>query len=236
MGYFDEWTATAFKKDASGNAVYFPRGASGPGYVIESEERRKRIWSHRKKNMMVSIAVILPLIITIGIVVMIWFRDTAKIDYLFLCFILFPFIYAWDRYDEKKLTQGLPITTEDLHFIEIPLSKTSFKWDRQRRSLVRKALLIIFISALGGATIKFAILFIPSGIPFPLILIHAFLGFFEGLWVGIVAALLWCGFVEGGRWWRVRKAESGSGVEGAGLLLCLMASLLFVALLPLLSI
>ena len=234
MGHFDDVTATAFKKDACGNAVYFPRGVFGPGYVIDSEETRKRIWNLHKKSMMITTVVIVPLIIIIGLVLMVWFGDTGGYAYGFIFFISIPIFYVWDRNAVKKFTRGLPITTEDLHFIEIPYFKSPFKWDRQRRRLFQEAVLIILISALCGAAIALAFPATPPSIPFILYL-NIFLGTFRGGGYGIILALLWFMIFEGGRWWRSRKAISEVKGEGPGLLLFLLVSLLFATFLPILG-
>ena len=91
MGYFDDMANEAFKKDASGNAVYYPWGPFGSGFVIKSEETRKRIWNPHKKGLMILLVVFIPLIITISLVFQNLSGDAEWRGFMDMLLMSFPF-------------------------------------------------------------------------------------------------------------------------------------------------
>ena len=111
MGYFDDMANEAFKKDASGNAVYYPWGPFGYGLAINSEETRERIWNSHNKGLMIILVVFIPLIIAIGLVLQICFGDPAWRGFMDMLLMSFPFYCVWQHFAVKKLTRDLPITT-----------------------------------------------------------------------------------------------------------------------------
>lgn len=103
MGYFDGLADAVFKKDASGNNLFYPWGVLGAGYIIESEEKKNQIRGFYKKMYMV----MLPAIIIIQVAVGFWPN-----------LILLPIYYVWYYFSSKKMTKGLKKSSEKLGLLE----------------------------------------------------------------------------------------------------------------------
>ncbi len=95
MGYFDGLADAAFKKDASGNNLFYPWGVWGAGFIIDSEDKKNQIRGFYKKMYMV----MLPAIIIIHIVMGVWLK-----------LVLLPVFCIWYYFIAKKITKDLQKT------------------------------------------------------------------------------------------------------------------------------
>src|SRR5206468_824899 len=59
MGYFDGLTSSSFKTGQDGRKLFFPWGAMGRGYTIESERDYERLRSQVKSYIIVSFVLII---------------------------------------------------------------------------------------------------------------------------------------------------------------------------------
>jgi hypothetical protein len=103
MGYFDGLTDAIFKKDTSGNTLFFPWGVLSSGVVIDTEEKKDEI----KKIIKNTYIVMIPIIIIIQLIVGYW-----------LNLALLPFFTIWYIYIVKKITKDLPRSQEKLKLTE----------------------------------------------------------------------------------------------------------------------
>ena len=114
MGYFDFVADAAFSKGASGNTIYYPWRACGPGFIIQSEETHEQIRKFYKKFYMVMLVGIVTSQMALG------FWPAAG---------LLPFFGVWYYFAVKKLTKELPKTTEKSRFAEsFQNSAKSLNW------------------------------------------------------------------------------------------------------------
>lgn len=135
MGYFDGLTDAAFKRDASGNTLFYPWGIWGSGFIVDSEGKKNQIRGFYKKMYMV----MLPAIIIIQMAVGFW-----------LNLVLFPIYCVWYYFTAKKITQGLRKT-------EIKL-KTSEAYKNSAKSHNLPTLIFLELISLGFVAIGIWIL------------------------------------------------------------------------------
>ncbi len=114
MGYFDGLAEASFKKDSLGRNLFFPYGALGSGFILESEEHKNKI----RKFFKIIYIILLPTIIVIQIAVGFW-----------LNLALIPFFHIWFYFTMKKITRNLTSSNEKLKIAE------SFKNSARSQSL-----------------------------------------------------------------------------------------------------
>jgi hypothetical protein len=93
----------AFKKDASGNTLFFPWGVLGSGFVIGSEDARLRIRAFYVRMMMV----ILPAIFIIQVFVGFW-----------LNLVMLPIFTVWYQYNVKRMTKTFSKSRERMSIVD----------------------------------------------------------------------------------------------------------------------
>ncbi len=103
MGYFDGVTDAIFKKDASGNTLFYPWGIFGSGFIIDSEDRKDQIRGLIKTIYIIMIPAIVIIQVTVG---------------AWLNLVLLPVFIVWYCFTVKKLTKGLQKTEEKLRVSE----------------------------------------------------------------------------------------------------------------------
>ena len=110
MGYFDAVSGVVFKKDATGRALFYPWGARGSGFVIESDAQQIKFRRFCKMQSIIS----LMTIVIVQSVVGFW-----------LNLVLLPIYFAWYYFTVKKMTQGLVPAGERL---TVAQTSTSSQW------------------------------------------------------------------------------------------------------------
>lgn len=99
MGYFEGLTNSVFKKDQSGNTLFFPWGVLGRGRVLPDESAEAKVRAFVSRYYKVS----LPTMIGIG-VIMGWMWAIA----------LVPFFGAWFYFGSKSLVSDYPYSEDKL--------------------------------------------------------------------------------------------------------------------------
>lgn len=135
MGYFDGLADASFKKDTHGNNLFYPWGAMGSGYIIDSEEKKNQIRNFLKKMYMIILSVIFLLQIVIGY----W------INIIFLVFYI-----VWYYFYVAKITQGLQKTDIKL--------KASEAYSNSARSHNLATLIVFELISIGFVAVGFWIL------------------------------------------------------------------------------
>jgi Ca2+/Na+ antiporter len=139
MGYFDGLTDASFKKDSAGNSLFYPWGALGSGYIIESDESK----NHIRGQIKTTYVVIIPLIIIVQVTVGVWLNA-----------ILLPVFVAWYIFYVKKMTKTLKKSDEKLTV------KESVENSAKSHNLM--TLILLLIISLGFVSIA-VILLISKG-------------------------------------------------------------------------
>ena len=151
MGYFDGLTDAAFKKDVSGNNLFYPWGIFGSGFIINSEDEKNQIRGFFKKMYMV----MFPSIIIIHMTVGFW-----------LNLVLLPVYGIWYYFKAKKITKDLRKTEEKL--------KVSESYKNSAKSHNLSTLIILELFSLGFVVLGLFVL--QSGKE--LLVAYASIGFF----------------------------------------------------------
>ena len=99
MGYFDGLVSGAFKKDDSGNSLFYPWGVFGSGYIVQSKETLEQLRKFLKKYYLVMLITIITIQITVGF----WLNLT-----------ILPIVIVYYHFYVKKITKDFPKTSEKL--------------------------------------------------------------------------------------------------------------------------
>ena len=62
MGYFDALASASFKRDDTGNHLFFPFGAFGKGFVLPSDESVAALKRTVKRQLMVALPAVLVVV------------------------------------------------------------------------------------------------------------------------------------------------------------------------------
>jgi hypothetical protein len=99
MGYFDGLTNGNFKKDGSGQTVFYPWGVFGKGRVLSDEATENKVRGFVRRYYQVT----LPLIIGVGVI----------LGWVYL-FLLVPIFAGWFYLRTKTLVAGCPLSESKL--------------------------------------------------------------------------------------------------------------------------
>ena len=138
MGYFDGLASGIIKKDKSDNAVYYPWGVLGKGYVLPSEERETEI-----KNM-----VILFYQIFLGV----FFVHLFLLKNILILILLTLGLVAWFLYKSKQLTKNCPISDEKLTLKEGYANSAK----AHNKTVLWILFVVAVIATLGGIAVLFS--------------------------------------------------------------------------------
>ncbi len=109
MSFFDGLTEVHFKKDDSGNILFFPRGIWGSGYIIESQEKLDKIKKYYRDSYWIIYKIVFPTFIFLQVIIGMG---------LLLLISLLPFYYIYNFYKIKSLTKNSTKTNEKLKLSE----------------------------------------------------------------------------------------------------------------------
>ncbi len=109
MSFFDGLTEVHFKKDDSGNTLFFPRGIWGSGYIIESQEKLDKIKKYYRDSYWIIYKIVLPAFIFLQVIIGMG---------LLLLIILLPFYCIYNFFKIKSLTKNSAKTNEKLKLSE----------------------------------------------------------------------------------------------------------------------
>ena len=103
MGYFDGLTARNFKNINDGRTIFFPWGAIGKGYVLESKEQIERFRTWMKRCHMITLVISILSAQTFGF--------PAGLAMIVPILVIYYLVYNWRI---KKLTRGLKESAEKM--------------------------------------------------------------------------------------------------------------------------
>jgi uncharacterized membrane protein YiaA len=103
MGYFEGLTNSNFKKDQSGNTIFFPWGVLSRGRILPDESAETKVRSFVSHYYKVSV------LTTIGVSLIIGWAWS---------FLLLPIFGAWFYFGSKSLVSDCPYSEDKLTFKE----------------------------------------------------------------------------------------------------------------------
>jgi hypothetical protein len=106
MGFFESWADGMFKKDSSGKHLFFPNGIFGSGYILKDDAHKNRIRDSEKKLILVAFSAGVSICIS------------TMISLGWLVFSLATICIVWCYFWERKITKGLPKSSEKLKLSE----------------------------------------------------------------------------------------------------------------------
>lgn len=106
MGYFDAIAAGSFKKDRSGNQIFFPWGVLGCGYQVPAEADYERL----RKLLVRFYKLALPVVIALAVL--------APVGWLLLALLLPIFVLLYAAWVRRATKHWVP-SQERLSFQEI---------------------------------------------------------------------------------------------------------------------
>jgi hypothetical protein len=112
MGYFDGLTAAAFKKDRSGNTVFYPWGVFGRGRILPDEQKVAEVRLFLRRYYQAIFLLIIPAAIAAQIKSV---EPIVRMALMLACGIGF---LGWFLIKVRSLTAGTEFSDESLSFRE----------------------------------------------------------------------------------------------------------------------
>ena len=146
MGYFDGLASAIIKKDKDGNAVYYPWGVLGKGYVLPSAERETEI-----KNMVI---LFYQLFFGVFFVHLFLLKNALIFALLVLALVI------WFLVKSKQLTKDCPKSGEKLTLKEGYTNSAK----AHNKTVLWILLVVAVIATLGGIALLFTSKLFISGL------------------------------------------------------------------------